>query len=430
VKTVGRRSKILIITLAITGLGSASLYGGYRAWTATGGEARPLTMVIEPRDFTLSISANGELQSAESLAIAVPPVPVHQLRIASVIPDGRRVEKGDVLVEFDRTELDLQALEHNYDLEMADQKLSRGELSVGAEKTDIIKDKKVAELELNKIREFLPKNEEIFSRRQIVEGQLDESYTAKRIVFADGRLELKGKVYSLSEAILLLERQKAQSKIQQVDKALTSLKLLSPASGVVVYNDPGFFFGGHSLMPGRVVYIGMTLFNLVNPNNMESKFFVLEKDAGELRTGQSVNITLDPYPGIEVTGKVKSIDKVARPIDRDSPIKYFQTIVSIDKTDPAIMKPGVKLKARIIAGELKSAIVIPRSAVVKKDSDFVVYAENGPAGFDEIPVKLGQGDLIQVTVTEGLSAGRVIALNPPDLKREQKKTAGSSAAGK
>jgi multidrug efflux pump subunit AcrA (membrane-fusion protein) len=379
-----------------------------------------LTVAIHPRDFTLRISANGELQSAESLTIAVPFVPVQRLRIATVVADGRNVGKGDVLVEFDPAELDLEALEHRSSLEMTNQKITKGEMAVGVEKTDIVKDKKIAELELAKINEFLPRDDKIYSRRQMIEGQLDKEYTERKLVYADARLQLKGKVYSLDEAILLLERQQANTKIGQVDRALTSLKLLSPASGIIVYNDPGFFFGGFSIQPGRTVWIGSTLFSLVNPEKMEAKCFVLEKDAGELRKDQPVTLTLDPFPGIEFTGKVKTIDNLARPIERDSPVKYFQTIVSIDKNDANLMKPGVKLKAQINAGELKSVVVVPRSALVKKDSDFMVYVQSAPGHFDVVKIKLGQGDLIQVVVTEGLRAGQVLALNPPDVKREAK----------
>jgi len=379
-----------------------------------------LTVAIHPRDFTLRISANGELQSAESLTIAVPFVPVQRLRIATVVADGRNVGKGDVLVEFDPAELDLEALEHRSSLEMTNQKITKGEMAVGVEKTDIVKDKKIAELELAKINEFLPRDDKIYSRRQMIEGQLDKEYTERKLVYADARLQLKGKVYSLDEAILLLERQQANTKIGQVDRALTSLKLLSPASGIIVYNDPGFFFGGFSIQPGRTVWIGSTLFSLVNPEKMEAKCFVLEKDAGELRKDQPVTLTLDPFPGIEFTGKVKTIDNLARPIERDSPVKYFQTIVSIDKNDANLMKPGVKLKAQINAGELKSVVVVPRSALVKKDSDFMVYVQSAPGHFDAVKIKLGQGDLIQVVVTEGLRAGQVLALNPPDVKREAK----------
>jgi len=379
---------------------------------------RPLTVVLQPGDFALRITANGELQSAESIAVAVPPVPVQRLRIGWAVPDGTHVKKGDVLIEFDPDELNLEVMAHRSDLQMALEKITRGGLANTSEKTDIVKDKRIAELELEKIIEFLPQDEQIYKRREIIEGQLDKDYTEKKIVFAEARLGLKGKVYSLDEAILMLERGRVTANIERYEKALASLKLVSPATGIVVYNDPGYFFGGYTLLPGRVVYVGMTLFNLVDPEKMEAKCFVLEKDAGELKADQKVTMTLDPYPGIEFAGKVKSIDKLARPIDRESPVKYFQTIIGIDKTDAEHMKPGVKLKAQILAGDLKSVLVIPRSAAVKKDSGFVAFVQKGQAQFEAVPVSLGQGDAAQVVATGGLEAGQVLALNPPDLKQD------------
>jgi HlyD family secretion protein len=413
----------IVIGAAVVVLTCGALFGGYRALTRTAPDLRPLSAVLRPVDFTLRILAYGELQSAESVAVAVPPVPVQRLRIAWAVPDGTHVKKGDVLIEFDPDELNLEVMAHRSDLQMALEKITRGGLANTGEKTDIVKDRRIAELELDKIIEFLPQDEQIYKRREIIEGQLDKAYTEKKIVFADARLGLKGKVYSLDEAILMLERGRVSANIDRFEKALASLKLVSPATGIVVYNDPGYFFGGYSLMPGRVVYVGMTLFNLVNPDKMEAKCFVLEKDAGELKPDQRVTVNLDPYPGVEFTGKVKSIDKLARSVDRDSPVKYFQTIVALDKTDAALMKPGVKLKAQILAGELKSVIVIPRSAAVKRDSGYVAFVQKGPNQFDPLPVTLGQGDAAQVVVTEGLGAGQVLALNPPDLKQDFSKRA-------
>ena len=420
IKRLPKLVRAVLIAIILLAAVSVAIYAARRAWPSGSSEISPLVVPVQPRDFTLKIYADGELQSVESMTIAVPFVPIERLRIASVVADGRHVNKGETLVEFDQEELDLQMLEHRSNLEMANQKIAKGELGSNVEKTDIVKDKRIAELELQKINEFLPRDAQIYSQRDIIEGQLNKEFSEKKLVFADARLQLKGKVYTLDEAILLLERQQANSKIGQVERAFTSLKLLSPSSGIIVYNNPEYFFGGFSIQPGRTVWIGSTLFNLVNPDKMEAKCFVLEKDAGELKTDQPVTVTLDPFPGQEFTGKVKTIDNLARAIDQGSPVKYFQVIVTLDKTDPNLMKPGVKLKARIRAGELKSVIVVPRSAVVKKDSDLAVYVRKSPGQFEPVKVKLGQGDLIQVVVTEGLQAGQALALNPPDVKRDSK----------
>jgi multidrug efflux pump subunit AcrA (membrane-fusion protein) len=420
IKRLPKQIRAIFIAIVLAPAVSVAMYAARRAWPSVSSEVVPLVVSVEPRDFTLRIYADGELQSAESMTIAVPSVPIDRLRIASVVADGRHVNKGDTLVEFDQAEMDLQMLEQRTNLEMANQKIDKGELGSNVEKTDIVKDKRIAELELRKINEFLPRDAMIYSQRDIIEGQINKEFSEKKLVYADARLNLKGKVYTLDEAILLLERQQANNKIDQIDRATTSLKLISPASGIVAYNNPEYFFGGFSIQPGRIVWIGMTLFNLVNPNKMEAKCFVLEKDAGELKTDQPVTVTLDPFPGQEFTGKVKTIDNLARPIDQGSPVKYFQVIVSLDKTDPELMKPGVKLKAQIRASEMKSVIVVARSAVVKKDSDFAVYVRKSHGQFEPVKVKLGQGDLIQVVVTEGLQAGQSLALNPPDVKRESK----------
>ncbi|MBX7223268.1 MAG: HlyD family efflux transporter periplasmic adaptor subunit [Blastocatellia bacterium] len=394
-------------------------FKGYQALTAVTADAKPLTLTLQPQSFALVIPAKGELQSVESTLITTPPVPVDSpLRIATLVPEGSRVKKGDVLIEFDPTELTGQALEHRSSLDAANLKINKGEMTSGAEKTDIGKDRSVAELELKTIQEFQPKNEEIFTRRQILEGELDRNFTEKKIMFADVRLQLKGKVYTLEEAILVLEREKAKAKIGQVERALGSLKLLAPTSGIVVY--PQDSWSG-VLQPGKTVFLGMPLFSLVQAENMEAKCYVLEKDAGDLKPNLPVTVTLDPYPGVEFAGKVKGIDKLARPLDRESPVKFFQVIVALDQTDQQRMKPGVKVTAKIRAGDVPNALLVPRSAVVKKESGFVAYLEKQSGQFEAVPVTLGQGDAIQVVLTKGVQPGQTIALNPPDAKRDKQK---------
>jgi multidrug efflux pump subunit AcrA (membrane-fusion protein) len=407
-----------VATIVILAIASMGVWAAWHALPAHSADLVPLTMKVEAEDWAINITASGELQAAESVAVAVPNVPVNGLRLASAIPDGRRVNKGDVLVEFDPAELNLQALDHRSSLAMANQKITQGEIGNEIEKADLQRDRKLAELELQKINEFLPRDVQIYSRREIVEGELDKSYSEQKIVFADARLELKDKVYSLDEAILLLERKQAENKISQVEKGLAAVKLLAPRDGIVVYNNPGYYVSGSMLTPGRVLWNGLTLLNLVNPDQMEARCYVLEKDAGELRAGEQVTVTLDPYPGIPFAGRIKNIDRLARPLDSDSPVKYFQTVIALDKTDTKLMKPGVKVKAAISALLLKSAIVVPRSAIAKKDAGYIIFVQRAADRFEAVPIKLGRGDLIKVEIVEGIKPGQIIALNPPDMKQE------------
>src|SRR5215831_19062938 len=106
-KVLFKKIRIVLLIVVILATASLAVYGGRRAWINANSELRPLVSTIQPKDFTLKLPAVGELQAADSVLVAVPPVPVNRLRIASVVPNGKHVNKGDVLIEFDPAELDL-----------------------------------------------------------------------------------------------------------------------------------------------------------------------------------------------------------------------------------------------------------------------------------------------------------------------------------
>src|SRR5262245_11425861 len=113
--------RAILVAVVLLAAVSVAIYAARRAWPSGSSEVAPLVVPIQPRDFTLKIYAEGELQSAESMTIAVPFVPVDRLMVATVIADGRHVNKGDTLGEFDPTELDLQKLEQRWNMDMANE---------------------------------------------------------------------------------------------------------------------------------------------------------------------------------------------------------------------------------------------------------------------------------------------------------------------
>jgi multidrug efflux pump subunit AcrA (membrane-fusion protein) len=101
-KRLPKLVRAILISIVLLTAVSVVIYAARRAWPSGSSEIIPLVVPIQPRDFTLKIYADGELQSVESLTIAVPSVPIERLRIAAVVADGRHVNKGDTLVEFDQ----------------------------------------------------------------------------------------------------------------------------------------------------------------------------------------------------------------------------------------------------------------------------------------------------------------------------------------
>ena len=73
---------------------------------------------------------------------------------------------------------------------------------------------------------------------------------------------------------------------------------------------------------------------------MEAKLNVLEAEAAGLADALPGEVRLDAFPGFSVKGKLSRIQPVANVLDRQSPVKYFEVVMSLDETDVTRMRPG------------------------------------------------------------------------------------------
>jgi multidrug efflux pump subunit AcrA (membrane-fusion protein) len=76
------------------------------------------------------------------------------------------------------------------------------------------------------------------------------------------------------------------------------------------------------------------------------------------------------------------------------------------------MKPGQRVKARIVLDELDGVLTVPRGALAEKDGKRVVYRLEG-GRFRPVEVVVGCSSLARVVVTQGLAAGDRVALRDP-----------------
>ena len=87
-------------------------------------------------------------------------------------------------------------------------------------------------------------------------------------------------------------------------------------------------------------------------------------------------------------------------------------MLALERTDPAVMRPGQTVRAEIILGRHDGAIAVPRQAVFERAGRSVVYRLQG-RDFVEVEVSLGPSGPGRVLVTAGLDDGDVIALADP-----------------
>jgi len=128
--------------------------------------------------------------------------------------------------------------------------------------------------------------------------------------------------------------------------------------------------------------------------------------------------TLESNPNAAYSGKITQVDKLARPRVRGVPVQYFGVTITLDKTDPRVMKPGTRVRAVLDVENRAKAFAIPRQAMFEKDGKKIVYRKHG-SKYDAVPVEISSSTAGRVVVTKGIAEGDELALIDPAAKKDE-----------
>lgn len=232
-------------------------------------------------------------------------------------------------------------------------------------------------------------------------------------------------------SLIEVEKQKAALAIAHAQQELSSTEVKAPHQGLFVLERD---WRGQLPRIGEQMWPGQTVAQIPLLDTMEVELFVLEVDGDGLAEKQVVEIVVEARPGVTFKGKVKQVEKLAKPRIGEVPVQYFAVVVELEKTDPAIMKPGQRVRAKLTLAD-EQGLVVPRQAVVNKDGSNFVYRRSAKGGFEQVAVELGASTSGRVLVKSGLAAGDKIALRDPTrsldqtLSDKQEETTGPTQGG-
>jgi RND family efflux transporter MFP subunit len=416
--TKGWAIKGLLAGLAAVGAGAVAIP------TLNGLAPAPEVPVyrIERGEFKRTVVADGILEAEQTTPLTAPTDARQQLTVAWLAPDGSRVKADEIVVRFDPTEMQQNLLDGQSEKSTALNQMDKKELESAAVFENLKRDEGMAERELEYAREFQSKDTEIFSRAEIIESEIDQDLATQRKDHAHETRELQEELSGVELELIELEKRKAEIKISQAEAALRSLEVRAPHDGIFVLKRDwrGVTEVGQSVWPGQ------PLAELPRLDVMQAKVYVLEADAGGLEEGVGAEVVLEAHPSTRYAAKVKSVAALAQRRNRRSPVQYFEVILELERTEPELMKPGQRVRARLLLADFDDVIAVPRQAVVEEqDGSKQVYRRAG-SGFEAVDVELGTTALGKVVVEKGLEQGDVIALTDPT---ERSTGSGEAAAG-
>lgn len=226
--------------------------------------------------------------------------------------------------------------------------------------------------------------------------QLQQEYlvTSARLEYAKAELErqqalLQGQASSmkayqeaLREYRALAVQQKALSETLRligIDPERLSETTLSRTVAVRSPID-GFVSAVYANI-GKYVAPRDVLFELVNPKDIHLSLKVFEKDVPLLRIGQRVRAYPPEHPDTVLEGRIILI---SRNLDSNRTVTVH---CHFDTPTPRVL-PGMYLRAEVEV-EVRDAVAVPESAVVRWDNRHFVFLERGAGTFEMVEVDVG-----------------------------------------
>jgi membrane fusion protein, multidrug efflux system len=153
---------------------------------------------------------------------------------------------------------------------------------------------------------------------------------------------------------------------------------------------------------GSMVAPGTPVARLIDIDTLKVMGGVPERYAGDIRSGAIAAVTFDNLRGQEFAGRTRYVGASINEQNRTFPVE-----VAIPNSHGAL-KPGMVARVRLARGETRTALLVPREAVLRTESGYAVYVvreENGRLMARATPVITGPGAGNRVVIESGLAKG-------------------------
>jgi HlyD family secretion protein len=253
-----------ILTVIVVAAGAA---GGYAYWLQEQASRVPPGLA----------RANGRIE-----IVRVDVATKYAGRLAEVrVEEGATVEKGDILVRLDTTEILAQLVAAKAAVHRANQSVARAQADVALREAEL----RLAEADLRRVVELIRTN-------TATQAELDRR-TAQRDVSKAARDGAKVAVEDAKAATEV-----AEAQVAQIEATIADMTLKAPVSGRVEYR---------LAQAGEVVAAGGRVLTLLNLNDAHMTVFLPTGQAGRVELGSEARIVLDGAPEYVVPARVSFV---------------------------------------------------------------------------------------------------------------------------
>jgi HlyD family secretion protein len=322
--------------------------------------------------------------------------------------DGDRVEKDDLLVEFEHVELDAQV-----ELARANLRVGLSRLKQAKIAAEIYRDISATRLnqttaQLEAAKADFDRIRALSERKMISQSEFDKMDLALRVA---NEARNAAEVSVRENLVRQEEIRSAEAAIEQLEAGVTAAEAMrekafvrAPFAGVIAKR---------LLDVGEAVTMGLPLLHLVAGKKVYIEAPFDEANASEIKLGQTARIEVDAWPDEEFPGKISWISPVVA-INQDL-TRTLNIKVELENMDARLL-PGMSADVTIIVDRKEGVIKAPSESLVRDEFAYAIVdgrvyqraVELGIGNWEYREVKsgLGEGDYIVTSVAvKGLNEG-------------------------
>ena len=385
------------------------------------------TILVKKGTFSEEVTEQGTVRAVNSVTINAPNISYRygNLKITSIINDGKEVNKGDTVIVFDPSDLKKAIIASQQQMEIANAEFEKLKATQQSEIEDLESD-----LEISRISQEISKinlAQELYEP-EVTKKELRLKLETANIALerAKEQIENKKKIQQQDIFQKTLSIKQLTTALEDANNTAKNLFVISPGPGIAILKDN--IYTGQKYQAGDQPYSGSILIELPDLSEMMAETKINEVDIAKISVGLKVRIKPDAYSDTAYSGKVITIANLAQNKDSKSKIKVFPVQIKIDGKSGNLL-PGLTVSCKIIINELSGVLYIPLETIFKDQTNEYVYVKTG-SGFKRKDIKLGAVNSDFAIVMEGLAENEELALTNPFMNKEEVKTKSGTNANK
>jgi multidrug efflux pump subunit AcrA (membrane-fusion protein) len=283
------------------------------------------------------VRVTGIVEAVHSSKVLVPQIFSQggPMTLTKLIPNGSRVNAGDLIAVFDATQQIDQARDAQAKFDDLSHQVEQKAAQNRADVEKRVSDLRQAEADLAKAKIELQKGPVLSEIDRLkADVRLDAARTHVDSLTKSNAAHDKSDAASLR--ILELQRDRQKVMLERTKSNMDKLELHAPLAGMVAHQN---LYRNNSMghaQEGDQLYRGQPIVSIFDPTVMLVRCAVGEPDGAALVPGSKATVYFDAYPELALPAHFEFASPVASSA-LGSPIKSFSAVFKLDKSDPHLM---------------------------------------------------------------------------------------------